>query len=192
MPLSDEDDDSDLEIIDQNMSQSSIELPSTSKSLSVSTQANHGLRPFLDTMKRAENDELDQLLSKAIYSSGAPLSMVENDDWVAFFQKLRPSYKLPSRYQISHKLMDGQYESINEVVSEKISQASILGLQCDAWSNQRNESYINIIITTPAPVFFRTFSTKTERHMADYMAKMLEDVICEIGVSKFGAVVSKP
>jgi len=36
------------------------------------------------------------LLAIAIFSSGTPLPLVENEDWTAFKEKLLPSYKLPS------------------------------------------------------------------------------------------------
>ncbi|CAH1967940.1 unnamed protein product [Acanthoscelides obtectus] len=72
----------------------------------------------------------------------------------------------------------------------KISEANALGLQCDGWSNRRNESIINFIITTPTPIFFKTFTTDTNRHTAEYMAEKIEEVLTEIGPEKFSALVT--
>lgn len=89
------------------------------------------------------------MLAKAIYVSGTPLGIVEHPLWREFFSKLRPSFNLPSRKQISTTLLDSQYEKTKEVVEKEIKNAKILHLQCDGWSNVRNESIINFVVTQP-------------------------------------------
>ncbi|CAH2016519.1 unnamed protein product, partial [Acanthoscelides obtectus] len=76
---------------------------------------------------------------------------------------------------ISGSFGDTEYESIAANIQIKISEANALGvgLQCDGWSNRRNESIINFIITTPTPIFFKTFTTDTNRHTAEYMAEKI-------------------
>jgi hypothetical protein len=52
---------------------------------------------------------------------------------------------------------------------------------CDGWSSIGNESIVNLVLTTPHPVFYKSFETGVERHTADYMAKIMTDVIGEVG-----------
>ncbi len=59
---------------------------------------------FLDVMTTDEASKLDGLLSRAIYASNTPFNIVENDYWKEFFKALRPSYKLPSRYEVKYTL----------------------------------------------------------------------------------------
>lgn len=94
-------------------------------------------RNFFDTMPTAEKTELDRLLARAIYASGTPLGITENPEWVKFFRKLRPSYLLPSRYQISNGLLNDEYQSAKNNIKTKIDEALTVGMQCDGWSNIR-------------------------------------------------------
>jgi hypothetical protein len=58
-------------------------------------------------MNQTENSQLDKFLARAIFSSGSPLSLVENKDWMTFRQKkLRPLYKLSSRSALSNRLLE--------------------------------------------------------------------------------------
>jgi hypothetical protein len=53
-----------------------------------------------------QNRQLDELLVRAIFSSGLLLLLVESEDWTTFMEKLHPSYKLPSRPMLSEKLLE--------------------------------------------------------------------------------------
>jgi len=61
---------------------------------------------------------------------------------------------------------------------------------CDGWSNIRNESIINFVITTPKPVFYKSLTTLTERHTGDYMAKVMIEIIEEVGPGKVFGIVT--
>lgn len=54
----------------------------------------------------------------------------------------------------------------------------------------RNEPVINIIVTTPEPVVFKSISTTTDRHTAEYIAREISNVIDEIGKNRCLGVVS--
>lgn len=109
---------------------------------------------LVDSMASNEKDDLDVLIARAIYSAYCPLNMTENAGWIAFFFKWWPSYKLPSKYLISNKLLDAEFERVESEVKIKIASASSIALQCDGWSNIQNKSIVNFILTTPKPIFF--------------------------------------
>jgi hypothetical protein len=148
------------------------------------------LHHYFDSMNQTENRQLDELLARAIYSSGSSLTLVENEDWITFMEKLRPCYKLPSRSTLSNKLLESEYQRVEALVTTELAKAPVLALQTDAWSNRRNESVVNFVVTTPEPFFFKNLGTKAERHMAEYMAAKMEDVMREIRIEKFGAIVT--
>jgi len=56
------------------------------------------LTNFADRMTLDKQQKAELLLARAIYSSGTPLSIVENNHWQVFFRNPRPSFQLPSRY----------------------------------------------------------------------------------------------
>jgi hypothetical protein len=107
------------------------------------------LHRYFDSMNQTENRQLGELLARAIYSSVSSLSLVENEYWVTFMEKLRPSYKLPSRSTLSKKLLESEYQSVEALVTTKPAGAPVLAFETDAWSNRRNESVVNFVVTTP-------------------------------------------
>ncbi|CAG8493541.1 3881_t:CDS:2 [Gigaspora margarita] len=46
------------------------------------------------------------------------------------------------------------------------------------------------MITTPAPVFYKSIHTKEEHHTAENIAKGIENIMHEIGINKFISVIT--
>ncbi|CAB5191711.1 hypothetical protein RhiirA5_431971 [Rhizophagus irregularis] len=53
-----------------------------------------------DSMSETEQNSLEILLVKTLTSAGVDSSFVENPSTIRFFQKLRPSFKLPNRRKV--------------------------------------------------------------------------------------------
>lgn len=135
-------------------------------------------------------ETLNQTLAKAVFISGSPLAMVEHPLWVDFFKKLRPSYKLPSRFRMATTYLEAQYTEMKEEVNKALQDTKHLHMQCDGWSNIRNESIINFVISKPEPYFVDFKMTKSERHNADYLAELIGSVITNYGPEKFLVVIA--
>ena len=145
---------------------------------------------FVDQTSDKEKAVFDKKLARAIIASGCPLRMVENEYWHDFFNVVRPSYSLPTRHDLSNKLLDEEFESVLSDVTVHIKNADFLSLQCDGWSNIRNEAVINFVVNTPKPVLFKTMTTGTESHTGEYVAEEMIKCITEIGADKMFAVLS--
>lgn len=63
----------------------------------------------------------------------------------------------------------------------KVEKAPTLFLECDSWSNVRNEGIINVILKTPEPVFYKSIEVGSNIEDADYLATKMKQVINEIG-----------
>lgn len=145
---------------------------------------------FCDKMNENEQKNIDILLARSIYASSSPLNLVENAYWKEFFKKIRPAYCPPSTYIISHRLLDDEYKRVKECTNNNILNASVLGIMCDGWTNLRNESIVNFVVTTPNPIFFKSISTGTDRHTGEKMAEEIINVIEEIGQTKVFGIVT--
>jgi len=66
----------------------------------------------------------------------------------------------------------------------------VLGVICDGWTNLRNESIVNFVVTTPNPIFFKLIATGTDRHIGEKMAEEIISVIEEIGQTKVFGIVT--
>lgn len=150
------------------------------------TQLNPNIANYFNSMETHENQELDQILAKAIFSSDSSLSLVENEYWHVLFSKLKPNYKLPSKAHLTNTLLENEYESVKNKIKNKITSATSLGLQC---CTQSNVAVINFIVTTPHPVFYKTIGTKTERHTPEFLTIKIEEILIQIGIGKFQAII---
>jgi len=132
---------------------------------------------------------LNQSLAKAVFISGSPLSLVEHPLWIEFFQKIRPSYVLPSRFRLSSSYLDAQYTEMQGEVKDQLEQSKNLHLQCDGWSNLKNESIINFVISKPEPLFVDFIMSKENRHSATYLAEEMEKFMMKHDPKKFLVII---
>lgn len=130
------------------------------------------------------------LFARAIYASGSPLQLVENEHWASFFKKIRPSWKMLSRYKLSKEHLEEEYNFIRTKVNTQVAEACSLGLMCDGWTNIRREPIINYVVTTPTPYFFKSVPTGANSHTATYVAEEISKVMEEIGPKKVLGVVT--
>ena len=86
---------------------------------------------FLERITATEQNELEELLARAIYASGTTLSIVEHPQWKIFFDRLRPALKLPSRFVVSNRLLNVEFNRISAIVAEEITNSQSLALTCD-------------------------------------------------------------
>nr|CAI5846841.1 unnamed protein product [Callosobruchus analis] len=75
-------------------------------------------------------------------------------------------------------------------VEQKIAQADSVAIMCDGWSNIRNESIVDFILTTPTPVLYKILATGKESQTAKYITEQIQEVINEIGVQGVFEVVT--
>lgn len=128
---------------------------------------------------------MNEALARAVYVSGTPLNIVQHPLWVEFFKRLRPSFMPPTRRVLSSSLLENEYSKVNSDLCEAIANAPNLNLQCDGWSNIRNEAIINFIVSKPEPLFVEFLETKTNSHSAEYIAGEMAKVIDKYGAKKF-------
>lgn len=82
-----------------------------------------------------------------------------------------------------------EYEKINSLVEEQIAAAESVALICDGWSNLRNDSIINFVVTTSLPLLYKIVTTGKESHTSEYIAREINSVIEKISPQKvFGLI----
>lgn len=129
------------------------------------------------------------MLSKAIIVTGCPFGLTEHPLWKEFFHHIRPSFRPPLRKTVSNRHLQIHYDEMKTQVIQKVANAECLHLQCDAWSNLRNESIINFIVNTPDPVFVKSVSSGAERHTSDYLYEEIKGVLEEFDKDEFFSII---
>lgn len=152
---------------------------------------NQKLNSFFDHISPDQQSELTEYFCNAVYSSNCALSMFESEHWKKFFDLCRPTFKVPSRKQMSTTHLDMFYEKIKAEVKSQIDSETMVSIMSDGWSNIRNEGIINYMVHTSKGDLFYDFSLpKAQKHTGTYIASELSRIIEEIGESKITAVVT--
>ncbi|CAH0402534.1 unnamed protein product [Chilo suppressalis] len=139
------------------------------------------------TKGKNESSSLTKLFAKALFISGAPMSMVQHPLWRAFYEKL--NFKLPSRKTLATKYLDTLYNEMFKELCDDLKKATFLHLQCDGWSNIRNQGVINFLISKPEMVFVKSLDTEDHRHTSEYLCSEIEKVMKSYGEQKFVVLI---
>lgn len=92
---------------------------------------------------------------------------------------------MPSRKALSTKYLEKVYKEMRLELDEKLNACNYLHLQCDGWSNLRNEGIINFLILKPQPAYIKSLNTETNAHTSEYLSQEIEKVMRVYGVNKF-------
>ncbi|KAF7247088.1 Zinc finger BED domain-containing protein 4 [Varanus komodoensis] len=148
------------------------------------------LAKFVDKMSKEDQERADETLARAIFASRIPLSITENQYWKEHYKLIRPSYKLPSRYRLSHSLLDREYNRVQTMAVQRISQTEALTLISTGWTNIQGKSLLSIMFAMPEPVFLKAIPTTSSHHTTECIANLLTEEIESAGPQRVQALVT--
>ncbi|OWY97414.1 hypothetical protein PHMEG_00032058 [Phytophthora megakarya] len=105
-------------------------------------------------------------------------------------------YKLPSRRQLSGRLLCAAYDREKERVIGLLTGMTELALVTDGWSNTNGDGIINFVFVNPKTpvIFWNSMDSKAESHTGRYIADIILSPILElddvIGAGVVTAVVT--
>lgn len=92
----------------------------------------------------AENRSRDQKLEEMVISTGVPLRIVQNEQFIQFCKKLDPKYDVPGRTRL-RRIMDQTFESSKSEVRKALSSARFVTIGMDIWTQRGyTHSYLAI------------------------------------------------
>lgn len=114
-----------------------------------------------------------------------PLSSFQHEIWQLFFHQLQPAFALPDRKKLGGSLLEDEYNKTLVTISSRIAEAKCLRIQLDGWSNCQREGISNFIVNTPAPIFYKLVPLRDNRHIGEYYANLIIEIIEELDQKKF-------
>lgn len=114
---------------------------------------------FLDSVSSSEQNNITEALSRAIFATASPLSIVDNEFWRDFFKLVRPGWNPTTRHVLSNYLLEREFNKVSSANKILIEASSALVLMSDGWSCISNESHIQFFVCTPVPPKYVNFST---------------------------------
>jgi Protein of unknown function (DUF 659) len=99
------------------------------------------------------------------YITGTSFARVEEGNLLKAFRVCRPDITLPSRKQLSERLLDKCYKKVKALTESRIRKMTHFScLTTDGWSNVKNEFIINYMLGGHGvTLFLESVSTGEER-----------------------------
>ncbi|CAG8730422.1 8917_t:CDS:2 [Dentiscutata erythropus] len=85
-------------------------------------------------------NELHTLLLQSLIYSNVPFRFVENPFFALFLKKLYSSYNLPSRYILTHRIMQAEYARVLLEMVDRLEESNDLTLSLDGWTDVSGNS----------------------------------------------------
>ncbi|CAB4413287.1 unnamed protein product [Rhizophagus irregularis] len=153
---------------------------------------------FLNRLAAKAEGDITNLSSKkrklndAFVVCGIPWHVIENPFFIEFLKTLRPGYTPLSKELLSGKLLSQETAVVNIQVIKELKNTANLTLSCDGWTNSANESIWNFLIYTPnhKEYLWCLKDLSSESHTGEFLAKTIEEIIDDIGLAKFSAIVT--
>ncbi|KAL4123358.1 hypothetical protein QTP88_015554 [Uroleucon formosanum] len=89
-----------------------------------------------------ETNDINKSLIKMIVFDYQPLSVVENVRFLEYTKKLQPLYSVPSRKQLTTKLLPQEYDNIHSKLKSILETIADLSITNDMWTSDCNKSTI--------------------------------------------------
>ena len=131
-------------------------------------------------MTAAAKAEFHKLLAMHFYMTGHSFYRMEEKHLIEALKQLRPDVTLPSRRDLSGKLLQQAYNEVKQRVDGWLDRGTYGSLTTDGWSNIKNESVVNYMFVSGAEgmsLFLESNATGIESHTAEFLAKDISRVI---------------
>ncbi|XP_034150871.1 zinc finger BED domain-containing protein 6-like [Esox lucius] len=156
-----------------------------------STAAGHHIQ-----VRTTRQEDLDDALVNMLVKDTHPFSVVEEEGFAAFIQKLDPSYNLPNK-QALKKMVESRCDIINHNIMSQIEISNFVSLTSDMWTSIDKDSYISVtghLIAENAQLstFLLGISKLPENHKAIHIEEAKNQLVASWGLhSRVAAFVTE-
>lgn len=103
---------------------------------------------FQRISKYADNSDkkqmLDKLVTMMICTDMQPLSIVEDRGFRKLVSALDPKYVLPSRRDISRRLLPALYKEHQDILKKELNSTSTISVTTDIWTSRKTEAFLTV------------------------------------------------
>jgi len=132
---------------------------------------------YVDKISQSQQKELDLLWAEAVYVNQWSFNSMNCPTLLEFFRKLRPSYRVPSPYKLSHGLLDSMVARMDRENQATCSRADNLAVMLDGWTDVNNKALVNVAVYADVPIFAKSLDPGPQRHNAEFIAESIIEVI---------------
>lgn len=148
-----------------------------------------------EKLPESKINKINIALVKMVAGDFQPLSIVEDEGFLTFVRELQPMYQVPSRKQLSTKLLPQLYDFYLKKVKTLLDAVLYVALTTDIWTADTNVAYICVTAHFVHDNEMYNISLKTmeliQDHTAENLAAVLKNICDEFNIShKISIVVS--
>lgn len=96
--------------------------------------------------KATSTSRSEKLLLEFIVSAALRFRIVENVYFIKFVESLSQSFNMPSRYILSTKLLNGEFQEIVNSVTLELSQAESVAVTLNGWTSVQLYPYLGVTV----------------------------------------------
>ena len=142
-------------------------------------------------MTQEQAKQADKVAALMIYRGGLPLSFFEDEAVTDFLTYLNPTYKPPSRYQLSRGLLEDAYDTVKARVDAAIDNEQDLNIQFDESKDSAHNRVMNIAVGTAQGAFYyHNLDMGATTLSAQTMAAKIEEECVKISKGQLNRVNS--
>lgn len=138
--------------------------------------------------------EIDAALAKLFFRTGIPFKVADADSFREFVKLLNPAYAevMPKSQTVSGRLLDKEYTSSFDKLTNILKDCNDLTLISDGWTNVRGDHIVNFLVKAPGhpSMFFKSLDTSGIPQTTAGVTAAITGVIQEIGEEKVTALVT--
>jgi len=135
------------------------------------------IKSFLSRVTKKQNDDIQKAIARFIFSANLSFRTVENPFFKDLLQKLNPAITLPTRQNLSTKLLNEIHQDTVEIVHEELKNCSVTIIQ-DGCSTAQNEAVIcHCLHNGSKSQFLNVVTPGKNSKTAEYCFKMLEEAM---------------
>lgn len=152
---------------------------------------------------KIDEEEMNTLFihsfAQFFFNAGLPLHLIECERLSTALRILLPSIKLPSRKELSNKILKEEYEKVKKNTFKSINKMfcedmSVLGtILIDGWTGTSGDAVISFIYSSPLlnrPIYITSCFPGTLSVSSTYIAEVTKKVIKYIGINKVSCITS--
>ncbi|GET55642.1 ribonuclease H-like domain-containing protein [Rhizophagus irregularis DAOM 181602=DAOM 197198] len=143
-------------------------------------------------IEKGRSDELDRVITKAYVMCNIPFSTIDNPWFIDMIKALEPGYDPPLRRVLNGTLLEAELSRVNARVNNELEKESNFTITLDGWTDPRGNSLWAFILLTPSrkEYLLQLEDLSKNSHTTEYLSKVINDIICKVGISKIVAIVS--
>lgn len=173
-------------------------LPSPTQNLNNSDVSMHSVdndEPSTSfVLTEEKKSEIDAALAKLFFRTGIPFKVVDSEAFREFVALLNPAYSevMPKSYTVSGRLLEKEYTSSFNKLTEIVGDSTDLTLITDGWTNVRGDHIVNFMVKAPGKqsMFYKSLDTTGIIQDTNGVTSTIRAVIEEIGPEKVSAAVT--